>query len=386
MTSTVEPTAAQARNTNLDAVRGVAVLGILGMNAVSYGLDPSAYFNIDAGGSESWLDWAIGAAGEIFFDQKFMGLFSLLFGAGIVLFAERAAARGRRPVLFSLWRNGLLLAIGIGHTLVWDGDILVVYALCAPVLIGLRRLAPRTLIVVGTLFVLSSAAVAVVAQSSVGSTGAGVGDGYWFEEGTLSDAVGLWLIGDFFVRALGMMLIGVALYRTGVITGERSDEYYRRMARYGLGLGVPLAAAGFVWVAARDFSGGVAAIGSVPNTIATIPVVLGYLALITLWNRGRRAAGGGLVSRVRAAGRMALTNYLAQTVLGVIILRGWFDPTDLTRSDLAAFILAVWAVELWWSEAWLARYRYGPAEWLWRSGTYRRWQPLRRELEGARGR
>ena len=114
--STAAPVAAAERITTLDAVRGVAVLDILTMNAVSYGLPPAAYWNLDAGGSDTWLDWLIGGAGEVLFDQKFMGLFSLLFGAGevlfdqkfmglfsllfgagVVLFADRAEARGRRP-------------------------------------------------------------------------------------------------------------------------------------------------------------------------------------------------------------------------------------------------------------------------------------------------
>jgi uncharacterized protein len=375
MSDRAEPTAAAERNTTLDAVRGVAVLGILTMNAVSYGLEPAAYFNVDAGGSDTTVDRIIGATGEIFFDQKFMGLFSMLFGAGIVLFADRAEAKGRRPVLFSLWRNTLLLVIGVVHSLIWDGDILVVYALCAPVLLALRKLSPRTLIVLGTVVVLSSAVLAAVAQHSVDAAGAGIGDGYWYADGRLSDEVGLWLVADFFLRALGMMLIGVALYRTGVITGQRTDAYYHRMARYGLGLGLPLAAAGYVWVAAADFAPEVAVAGSIPNTVATIPVVFGYLAVITLWD----ATGStGLHHRVRATGRMALTNYLSQSVLGVVILGTLFDPADLTRTALVVFIVAVWALQLWWSPAWLARFRYGPAEWLWRSGTYRHWQPLRR--------
>ena len=75
---------------------------------------------------------------------------------------------------------------------------------------------------------------------------------------------------------------------------------------------------------------------------------------------------------------MALTNYLSQTILGLVVLRGLFDPADLDRSWLVVFIGAVWVVQLWWSPAWLRRFRYGPAEWLWRCGTYRRWEPLRR--------
>ena len=121
-------TAAANRITSLDVVRGVAVLGILTMNVVSFALPDAAYFNIDASSPQSTLDWIVGAAGEIFADQKFMGMFSMLFGAGIVLFADRAASKTSHPVWLSLWRNCLLLLIGIAHSLLWPGDVLTVYA------------------------------------------------------------------------------------------------------------------------------------------------------------------------------------------------------------------------------------------------------------------
>ena len=110
-TSPLGPVRAGGRNTYLDLIRGVAVLGILVMNVVSFGLGPGPYFNLSAGGSKTWLDWVIGAFGEVFVDQKFMGLFSLLFGAGIALFCDRASAKTERPTRLSLWRNLLLLAL-----------------------------------------------------------------------------------------------------------------------------------------------------------------------------------------------------------------------------------------------------------------------------------
>jgi len=369
-----KPTGQAARITNLDAVRGVAVLGILTMNVVSYGLGTEAYFNIDAGGSRTPLDWVIGGAGEIFADQRFMGLFSMLFGAGIVLFADRAAAKGRRPALFSLWRNLLLLLIGLAHAALWDGDVLTVYALSAPVLVALRNLSPKRLVILGTAFVLLSPTAAAIAQTTIDATGSGLG-GYWYTDGAMSDAVGIFLLTDFFARSIGMMLIGVALYRTGIITGERSPTFYRRMARWGLGVGLPLAAIGVAIVVANDFGPNVALIGAIPNSLGTIPATLGYLGLLTLWNL---RPNGALHARIHAVGRMALTNYLSQTVIGIAVLGGFFEPADLTRTWLAVFMVAVWALQLWWSPEWLARFRYGPAEWLWRCATYRSWQPLRR--------
>ena len=102
------PVRESGRITSLDLIRGVAVLGILLMNAVSFKFGFAPYFNLSAGGSETPLDWAVGIFGEVFIDQKFMGLFSLLFGAGMILFIDRASGRGRRAVVLNLWRNVLL--------------------------------------------------------------------------------------------------------------------------------------------------------------------------------------------------------------------------------------------------------------------------------------
>ncbi len=369
------PVASTERITNLDAIRGFAVLGILVMNAVAYGLPTAAYFNLDAQADQNWLDWIVGGFGEIFVDQKTMGLFSMLFGAGIVLFADRAASKGRRPVMLSLWRNLLLLGIGYVHGLLWEGDVLTLYAVCAPLLVWMRKLKPRTLVTVGTLVVLSSALGAVLAQPTVHGDGQGLGS-FWFvgqTDADMSDAVGLFLLTDFFVRAFGMMLIGVALYRSGILHGAKPRAFYVRMAKYGLGIGLPLAALGLAIQVTAGFSPGVAVIGEAPNTVATIPVALGYIGLIVLWNQRTPTR---LHHRIRAAGRMALTNYLTQTIIGIVVLRGLFAGSDLSRSWIALFVITIWALQLAWSEPWLERFAFGPFEWLWRCGTYRRWQTI----------
>lgn len=367
--TTARPTPGPERITSLDTIRGIAVLGILTMNVVSYGLAEGAYFNIDASSPQSWLDWFVGGLGEVFFDQKFMGLFSMLFGAGIVLFADRAAAKGRRGGLLGLWRNFLLLLIGVAHTALWDGDVLILYAVCSPLLIAMRNLPVRLLFALGAIAMIVPPISAAALQPTIGADGQGLGE-YWGVAGTMSDTVGLWFISDFFFRALGMMLIGVAAYRSGFLTGQKSNDSYLRSARWGLGLGLPLSAAGFGFVALNDFGPDVALIGTIPNTIATIPIAGGYAALISLWHR--RTSERPSNERVRAVGRMALTNYLTQTILGIAILRGLFDPADLSRSLLALFMVGVWGLQLWWSPAWLAKHRYGPAEWAWRAATYRR--------------
>lgn len=345
------------------------------MNMVSFGLPEAAYFNIKAAGSDNWLDYTVAIAGEIFVDQKTMALFSALFGAGIVLFADRTQAKGRRVIWFSLWRNFLLLLIGVGHTLLWEGDVLVLYAICAPILIFTRRLPGRLLLAMGVVCVVCSAAIVAVAQASVPADGAGLGS-YWLVDGGMTaDWPGVAILADFFFRALGMMWIGVALYRMEILQGRRSADFYRRMARVGLGIGLPLAILGVVIGAVADYSPEVALIGQVPNTIATIPIALGYLGLITLWDKRPTTQAH---ERVRACGRMALTNYLMQTIIGVVVLGSVLGRGDLGRTALLGLVVAIWALQLLWSKPWLERFRFGPFEWAWRSLTYRKVQPLRR--------
>ena len=164
------PVTESDRITSLDLLRGVAVLVIVLMNAVSfkYGLAP--YLNLSAGGSETWLDWTIGVLGEIFIDQKFMGIFSLLFGAGILLFIERAERRESRPVLLNLWRNVLLLGIGILHAILWDGDVLIAYAVSAVFLLAMRKLPSKALIATGAVVYLLSVPLMLLVQAIVNGT------------------------------------------------------------------------------------------------------------------------------------------------------------------------------------------------------------------------
>ena len=370
------PVRETARITSLDLIRGVAVLGILLMNAVSFKLDDAAYFNLSAGGSNNWLDWAVGVFGEIFVDQKFMGLFSLLFGASMILFIDRAAARGARAVLLNMWRNALLLLIGILHLAVWDGDVLTVYAVSSVFLLALRRLPNWWLIAIGAALFALSAALGLVSQYIADSANASIA-GLW-TPGEIDDQSGLALVvlSGFFLRALGAILIGAGLYRIGFMSGAMSASAYRKTALVGLAIGLPLAALGVIATALNGYSREVAFIGQIPNTLGTMPAALGYMSLIILWNA---RADAWLKRRLRAVGRMALTNYLTQTLFGVIVLTILLGDNDsVGRAALLLFVFAVWALQLWWSQAWLGRFLFGPAEWLWRVATYRRGQPLRR--------
>ena len=222
------PVRESARIISLDLIRGVAVLGILLMNAVSFKLGSAPYFNLSAGGSETWLDWTVGVFGEIFIDQKFMGLFSLLFGAGMILFIDRAAARGRRAVILNLWRNGLLLIIGVLHYMLWDGDVLMIYAISSVFLVALRILSARALITVGVIVFLSSVVGALLAQNIADTTGTSLA-GIWTPgEINTEDMIGIPVLLGYFLRALGLILVGAGLYRTGFMNGGMPASTYRR--------------------------------------------------------------------------------------------------------------------------------------------------------------
>ena len=364
----------QDRITNLDYVRGFATLGILGMNAMMFGLPKPAYNNLDSQGTDSVLDWIFGIFGEIFIDQKTMAIFSMLFGAGIVLFADRAEAKGKKPFRLTLWRNFLLVAIGILHTMTWEGDVLVIYGICAPVIYLLRKRSSKFLYSIGTLLFGLTVLNGILTQSLVNDGSAPLGD-FWYASNPMSDEVAFWFLLDGVCRALGAMLIGVGLYRSGFISGTKEKSHYQRIFRRCFAFGFPLAIFGILIQTAGDYDSDVAIIGQVPNTIATIPIAIGYVAIITLLNM---RPDNRFKLRIRSVGQMALTNYLTQTIIGITVFATLFEKSEMSRTGVWLFIICVWTVQILWSKAWLTRFRFGPIEWIWRCATYRARQPLLR--------
>ena len=174
------------------------------------------------------------------------------------------------------------------------------------------------------------------------------------------------------------MLVGMALYRLGVVTGARSAAFYRRMAVLGLALGLPLSC----WGASIMLRPGVEADQAMfptllLNYVGSIGVFLGYVALVMLMVKGGWLTW--LRRRLEAAGRMALTNYIMQSIICSLIFYGHglglFE--QVSAPGQAGIVVAIWALQLAWSPWWLARFRFGPLEWIWRSATYMEWQPMR---------
>lgn len=402
----VNPITGAERIEALDVLRGLAVLGILVMNIQSFGNISSAYMNPAQNGVPTGSDLWIWAVSHVLADNKFMTLFSFMFGVGIAVFADRLVARGRKPAGLHYRRMFWLWLIGMMHGyLLWYGDILVSYATCGAVVYLLRRLRPVWLVLIGSI---------MIAVPSLGMLGFSVALPHLPEEAltqmsygwtppadVVADEIaamrGTWLeqmpqrsketlgmqtfVHLFFVawRSGGLMLLGMAALKTGVVSVQRSWRFYATMLALGAGLGLPLIITGMVlnhraaW--SLEFS---MLAGSQFNYWGSLGIAAAYLAIVALvvMNRAWPAAR----ARLAAVGRMAFTNYLGHTVICTTIFYGHgfglFARTE--RWHQVLMVLAIWTLQLVVSPIWLRHFRFGPMEWLWRSLTYWERQPMRR--------
>ena len=368
------PGLSRQRISHLDTIRGVAVMGILIMNSIAFFLGSVAYFDISVPNDASWLDWLIAIAGEVFADQKFMALFSLLFGASILLFCERAEAKGYSPTKLSLWRNFLLFLIGCFHAMLWEGDVLTVYAICAPILLVCRKFSPTLLISLGCLIYLTPVILNWYIVSTVEPSGFRMiwGNLYPNNPSTATEIIELGILYEVFARALGMMFIGMGLYSNGKLIHIGSANKILSRSIVFVTIGISLSGIGLVWTYLNDFSTVAIVQGNLANTVGTIPAALGYVGLLIWWHKRTKLL---LINRVQALGKTALSNYIGQTVV-CLILAEVIPQAWLSRSIVLLLILAIWWIQLFVSEQWLKRYKFGPMEYLWRCVTYRRLMPF----------
>jgi uncharacterized protein len=389
----------------LDFVRGVAVLGILAINVTGFWGPLLATFSpamprIEPGGAL----WFIAA--YVLFEGKMRGLFTLLFGASMMLFADAAERRGAHPDLMQARRLVWLMLFGYAHyALLWWGDILLPYAVCGMLAFALRRLAPEPLAASALLLFLASHGLEMVGDLSTIATEAGVLAG----QGTPAEVAGetammgriaasiaadarvlhapfleaahirlttapflpLENLGATFFETFPLMLLGMALLRLGLFTGEWERAALRRIALIGIGTGGLMSAALIGWAAAHQFPP--AAMFAVMGSLAAIPhllMTMGYLAaLLLLWPRLQYSAAG---RHLAAAGRCAFTNYLGTTVVMSALFAGWGLGLGcvLPRAALPLVVLGGWALMLAWPRWWLARFGQGPLEALWRRLTW----------------
>ena len=391
MSHPVAPTDPADRIAALDILRGLAVLGILAVNAAAFAFpftlsapEGSPFAPTQAAALSEWVV-------DSFFQGKFITLFSMLFGASLFL----VGGDGSDPDRNRLVRRRLawLAVIGVIHgALIWYGDILLHYALIGFIACLMRGWGARRLIVSGLMLILlvdTAAALAVIglpdpsewpgseagreeARAVIAAYHSG-----WL--GMLTQNVIAWSslqVASLFygVATLSAMMLGMGLFKGGVLSGRAPIGVYIGLVLVG---GAVLAGVG--WTGWVELNGGWnAALKSFPVAIS-----LGYASLLIL---ALRLGGRGLVGWLAPVGQMAFTNYLSQSLIMAALFYWPIGPGLMGQVDRPGFwpiIGVIWAVQILWSALWLKAFRMGPMEWVWRCLTYARLLPIRRGVAGA---
>ncbi len=427
----LRPLAPEARIAAPDILRGFAVLGVLLINVELFGL-PLQAFSQDprvAGGAGD-LNVMVWAAGRLLCHGPPLALAAMLFGAGLMLLAERATSPAARAQLADLHHRRLvwLLLFGLAHAYLALalGDRLFAFAIAGLVLYPFRKLSPRALVLIGLLVL----AVRVVdptwtyveetrqkAEASSAAAAAAAGEDLTAEQ---KEAQATWsatlerrkpdaeaieqdiatyrsgylailkktdsLVPHFqaltlyeqgFWEVAGMMFLGMGLFRLGVLTGRRSARFYLHLAGVGLAVGLAVNGPLICQVIAHDFDLLWRDWAAAYYPLGLLATSLGHLGVVMLLAKARRLRRP--LEPVAAVGRMALSNYVGQTVLAVLVFDGFGLGlfAVLERFQLIYLVLGIWTLQLIASPLWLRRFRFGPGEWLWRSLAYWQRQPMR---------
>jgi uncharacterized protein len=441
MVDVAAPVADEQRIRLVDALRGVAVLGILMMNIPIFAMPEyfSESFRSDPGNVNFWVNAVV----TVFFEGKMRALFGMLFGAGVLLFVTKKERAGASVTGRYYQRMGWLIFFGLlhAHVVLWLGDILYLYGVCGLLVYLFRNVNPRYLVLgvplvavldftSGTLFYrqIREARIGYVDAKASEAAGRPLTDAQtaalsaWrdielslipnrddvkentrkmksdyatvashvrpqaFRFETMFLPIMLW-------DSLALMLLGLALYRWGFLTGTWADRDYWRVLAVGYGLGLPLVIFSFYhgYRVSPNLDASLALMLTtpVPWTNAIYPVqrillVMAHAsALILMYKAG---VFEGLFRRLEAVGQMAMTNYVTQSIICTLVFFGyglnWF--AELEFYQLFFVVGTIWALQILVSPVWLRAFHFGPFEWLWRSLTYRRLQPFRRLTAASR--
>jgi uncharacterized protein len=376
-------------------LRGVGVLGMLAIHIQLFAFPSLARWNPTSYGDLQGVNRWVWLATSLLVDGKFITIFAMLLGVSIVMLASET---GDVPAWRShMRRMAVLLVLGLAHAyLLWYGDMLVPLAMSGAAVFFARRMSPRTLLILGvvavaTASVLSFALTWSTAQSDPAALTAwraqwtprpatiareiGQYRGGWAEQmGHRLPAALETQTGDFVTRLFwqmtGIMLIGMALFKLGVLSATRSRTFYLRMGFFGFGAGTLLIALG-LW---RSFATqwdllDYVLVSQQLHYWGNLFVALGWTALVMLL-----CQRGWPLRPVAAAGRMALTNYLLQTVICTTIFYGHglglFGRVE--RTGQLAIVVGIWAFQLIASSIWLRYFAVGPVEWLTRWLVFKR--------------
>lgn len=410
----------------LDFLRGVALFGILLLNITAFGL-PDAYTNPQNAGGATGANLLVWIVAQVGVEGTQRALFSMLFGSSVILFMARLEAAGRPDAADIYVRRNLWL-VGFGminaYILIWYGDILYAYGIIALFIFPFRNLGGRTLMAIGVFVLLLSVAwnawdarelvhqsaayqeaeaaraagqeltaeqqadisawerartAYVSTPESVGQNADAMRGGYvsaFWHVASYNAHWQTWGLYRYFFDVFGMMLIGMALFRMGVLTLHRRTRLYVGMmlAGYAIGLAVNLAEAR--WILMHQFSAVAFAEANVTYDVGRLAMTIGHLGALLLFVRSGLL--GWLRAALAAVGRMAVTNYLTHSAVCLVlfVLMGWYN--QLERHQLYYVVFAIWAFQLVFSPLWLRFFRFGPVEWIWRWLTYLRRPPLLR--------
>lgn len=386
----------------LDILRGFAVLGILAVNAIAFAwpgmMDTSsATVPFSMEGDNRWAIWVV----DVFLHDKCRTLFSMLFGVSVFLVGGERSDRNRGAILRR--RLLVLAAFGLLHGLaLWFGDILLLYAWSGLFMALCRSWSPRRLLwvggaMVGVFSLIVAAGEAIPALIHPGPSAAAFaetvvkGQAATLEiiqrvrtswSGAMFENLKMWAMLQgaslliLVFPTVGLMMLGLGLFKTGYLAGRASGWAYVRALTIGIAI---LAAFGVVhWMvldpamAPKD----VLVADSVLGALAPF-ITLAWVGLLILMTRH----GLGIVTRRLApVGRMAFTNYLSQTLIMTTLFYMPWGPRlfgSVEPAPLWGIVAAVWVVQLIWSPLWLSAFRMGPLEWVWRCLTYGRMVPIR---------
>jgi uncharacterized protein len=428
--SVEQPTSESSRIESLDVFRGFALLGILLLNIIGFGLLSPSYsnpaFDLSQAGNSSIITWA---TIELFAEGAMRCLFSILFGAGVVLFTTGVGARsGWTHYRRTFW----LLMFGLfdAFILLWTGDILVTYALAGALLYLAREQSVRALITAASIMVLLMSLLHLamgfglnLSHDAYQKVIAAEADGSLLQVSQEQRELALgWedFVSDFelgpeqvdaefkartesyssafqwtlkknieayqfvlpvflFWDALAMMLLGMALYKSGVLHAEKSKNFYLKLALIGFATGLLINGFEVHRAYSSDFSILTTFAQMQPTYhLGRLGMALGYIGLLGLVCK--LGLLSSLTSRLAAVGRMALTNYLMHSFICAILFTGlgFGFLGAFTRFELYGIVIAIWLFQLGLSPIWLKYFRFGPIEWLWRALTYGTLPAMRR--------
>lgn len=407
------PTLPENRIQSIDVIRGMAIFGILMVNMPIMN-KPMVTLLSDVKLWTELPDQVASGFIRLFFESKFYVLFSMLFGYGFWLFMNKIMPEGRSVVPVYLRRVFFLFLFGIAHVvLLWPGDILIFYALFGFLLLLFRKtsdggllkwalgfiMVPVTLNAIMTFFVFLagfSPEAKTAVEASFAENSNRLSEVIYraldvYPNGSFQELVNMHIeeygillpgIVFFYPNVLAMFLLGQYAARKGYLHHpENHLPFFRKLFNLGLLIGLPLNVIYLI-----VFSLGQLNQPSVYSFIASVSIGFGGPALsmayvsgiVLLMSRGKLKRLTAMLSPV---GRMALTNYLTHSIISSILFLSYgfalYGKVSTWQSILIT--LAIFLIQIPLSKWWLSRFRFGPFEWLWRSLTYLKWQPMKKE-------